>query len=446
MPYVRVEVSRLASGRPHAVSGNNAAWEAGGGDRVRASFPQARRVGAGLPAKSRIALYSHDTMGLGHVRRNLLVAKALAASEMQPTMLMLAGAREAGAFAIPAGVDCVTLPSLRKEPGGSYRSRHLDLSVHQLIRMRASILRAALEAFEPDLLIVDNTARGAVRELDPALASLRSRGHTRCVLGLRDVRDDPEVVRREWLRDANAEAVRDFYDQIWVYGDPRVYDLVEECAFCPLVADKVRYTGYLDQRDRLNGNACEGMDPIAGLTSEGGRMVLCMVGGGQDGGRLAEAFADTRLPRDCRGILLTGPFMPEATKRSVRARAALNPQLKVLDFVPEPTPLLEHADRVITMGGYNSVCEVLSFEKRALIVPRVSPRIEQWIRAERLQKLGLADMLHPGEVSPQALGAWVARDVPPPRARSRINLNGLAALPHLAGRLLEHQMTREIPG
>ena len=45
------------------------------------------------------------------------------------------------------------------------------------------------------------------------------------------------------------------------------------------------------------------------------------------------------------------------------------------------------------MGGYNTFCEVLSFDKRALIVPRTKPRLEQFIRAERAQELGLVRML-----------------------------------------------------
>src|SRR3712207_9415316 len=65
----------------------------------------------------------------------------------------------------------------------------------------------------------------------------------------------------------------------------------------------------------------------------------------------------------------------------------------VLEFVPEPALLLARADFVVAMGGYNTVCEALSFEKRALIVPRVTPRREQMVRAERLRDRGLIDVL-----------------------------------------------------
>ena len=98
---------------------------------------------------------------------------------------------------------------------------------------------------------------------------------------------------------------------------------------------------------------------------------------------------------------------------------------------------MSRADRVIAMGGYNTIYEVLSFEKHALIVPRSKPRHEQQIRAERLQRLGLLDVLPAEEVSPGALATWLARDLgPAPRVRETIDLNGLARLPGLLEELL----------
>src|SRR5829696_2043547 len=145
--------------------------------------------------RPRVALYSHDTMGIGHVRRNLLVAQALAVPPLSATVLLVAGAKEVNEFALPPGTDCLTLPSLRKTPDGHYESRALGLSLPDLIRLRARSLASALRAFRPDVLVVDKEPRGAVGELEPALRALRACGRTRCVLGLRDVLDDAATVR-----------------------------------------------------------------------------------------------------------------------------------------------------------------------------------------------------------------------------------------------------------
>jgi predicted glycosyltransferase len=391
------------------------------------------------PPRCRVAFYSHDTMGLGHMRRNLLLAQALKRSRLRAVVLMIAGAREASLLTAAAGVDCVSLPSLHKDERGRYHPRHLEVSLTDLLALRARTACAALEAFAPDVLIVDNVPRGALRELDPVLETLRRRGGTRVVLGLRDVLDDPVTLQREWASARNQEAVRRFYDAVWVYGDPAVYDPIREYAFAPDVAAKARYTGYLDQRARLTfaGEDGDGKDAIAALGLSPGRLALCLVGGGQDGAALAQAFAGAELPPDTNGVLITGPCMPEQVRRRLARSAAQRPGWRVVSFVSEPTRLLRSADHVVAMGGYNTVCEVLSFGKPALIVPRVKPRCEQLIRAERLQALGLLDVLHPEDLSPAALTHWLARGRTPVRpAWEHIDFNGLSRVPQLLEDLL----------
>jgi len=93
------------------------------GEAVAPPVAYERRTGErgnGRPPrrKCRVALYSHDAMGIGHVRRNLLIAEALIATSRCTSALIIAGAREAAAFSLPAGVDCLTLPSVGKDQTG----------------------------------------------------------------------------------------------------------------------------------------------------------------------------------------------------------------------------------------------------------------------------------------------------------------------------------------
>jgi predicted glycosyltransferase len=367
-------------------------------------FPEFRQSG-GL-RKPRIVLYSHDTMGLGHMRRNILIAHALARPPIGAVVLLIAGARRATAFSLPPGTDCLTLPSLQKEKDSRYRPRRLEIELEELIALRSAAIRAAVSSFAPDLLVVDNVPRGAVRELDRTLEDLRWNGRTRCVLGLRDVLDEPAAVERDWTRAENEQAIRDFYDAIWVYGDRNVYDLVDEYHFPADIAAKVRYTGYLDQNVRFE---------------------FC--------GRQAKAAAE--FPPLFNGVIVTGPFMAEELQSELGELAAGRPRLRVIEFLSEPMHLLKRADRIVAMGGYNTTCEALSLGKRTLIVPRVTPRSEQWIRATSLEGLGLVDVLHPGAVNPGALTAWLrSNGHSPPKARELIDLDGLARIPELVGELL----------
>ncbi len=385
----------------------------------------------------KIALYSHDTMGLGHSRRNRLLAQTLAKSRLSANILMIAGVPEQDFLSVSPNIDYLTLPSLYKEVNGEYRSRHLNLPLPDIISLRSKIIRAAIKTFKPDVFIVDNVPIGALGELESTLKRLREHKRTHCVLGLRDVLDEPEVVRREWKRKGNESAICKYYDHVWIYGDPNVYNSVKEYGFSPEVAAKTRYLGYLDQTQRFKFKEFEHSDPLNNLNLPPGKLVLCLVGGGQDGANLAQAFSQAVLPPETNGVIIAGPFMPLEVKQQLYSCAETNPHLRVLDFVPEPTLLLSRADRVIAMGGYNTTCEILSFEKRALIVPRVEPRKEQLIRAERLQNMGLIDMLHPDNLNPSALSEWLYRDeVLPLRIRERLDLNALDRLPYLLEEVL----------
>lgn len=389
-----------------------------------------------ISRKWRIALYSHDTMGLGHKRRNLLIAQTLGCSPLEIDVLMISGIQDASNVPTPPGVDCLILPALHKNIDGQYQARRLNLSLQEIITLRSQVILTTIKAFKPDIFIVDNVPRGAVKELDPTLDYLRNQGNTRCILGLRDVLDEPASVRRDWKRGANEEAIQTYYDAVWVYGDPAIYDLAQEYRFHPKTLDKIRYTGYLDQRSRLKFIDIESVQAFKSLNLPSERLALCLVGGGQDGALLAEAFAHAELPAEMNGIILTGPFMPRKIRQQLQNYAAKRDNLRVLEYLAEPTLLLNRAERVISMGGYNTTCELLSFQKRSLIIPRIKPRREQLIRAERLQTLGLTDMLHPRNLTSQALTDWLMQAGQPPQVRNCVDLNGLTNIVQFVDEIL----------
>lgn len=403
-------------------------------------FPEGARPPAGRP---RIALYSHDAMGIGHLRRNLLLAESFVTAAPGTTVLLISGTGESGAFPVVSGIDCLTLPALEKRPDGTYGARNLQLDARVLRELRIQSLRAALGTFRPDVLIVDKLPRGVLGELDQALADLRTLGTTRIVLGLRDILDAPGAIRAEWARTANEAVIARFYDAVWIYGDPNVYDPVREYGFGPAVTSRLAFTGYLDPGLRSSA----GPATANGLPGSGSRrLVLCQVGGGQDGDRLAEAFARAELPPGTHGLILTGPFMPDAARRRLQHLSAARSDLALVEFTSRPEGLLRAADRIVAMGGYNTVCEALSLRKPLLVVPRVRPRCDQLIRAQRFAELGLLEILHPDRLSSEVLSGWLGRDLSTPRdARDCMDFQGIQRLPRLLEGLLAGRRPKGIP-
>jgi predicted glycosyltransferase len=375
------------------------------------------RVAVSTSERLRVALYSHDTCGLGHFRRNLVIARALRA-HLGANVLLLSGIREAGSFPVEKGIDTLHLPALTKIDNLNYRPRRLEVGLERLVRLRSETLYAALMAFRPDAFIVDNVPRGAVGELEKSLRTLRSGGHTYTVLGLRDVLDAPENVQREWLKPENLAAIRDLYDSVWVYGDPQVYDVANEYDFPEDIRRSIRFTGYLHPlADR------EPLDST--LVRAGEEPDICVVGGGHDGEELATVFADACAVDHRPGMVLSGPFMGESATR----RLAEHPEISVRRFVPDPIPLYHGARSIVSMGGYNTVMELIALGQRALIVPRVSPRQEQLVRATALSERGLVDLLHPDELSPERIADWLrAEHQTHAGAPASLNMDGLSAI------------------
>lgn len=377
----------------------------------------------------RIALYSHDTMGLGHVRRNLALARAIVERHADASVLLISGTHLGGAFRMPAGVDCLTLPALGKHQGtGVYSARHLGCPIDHLIGLRSQIIRTAVERFDPDVLIADNVALGALGELEPTLAALRMGRRTRTVLGLRDILDEPEVVAKEWAMAGHHASIDRYYDHVWVYGDPRVYDLTREYDFPDSTCRRVHHVGYLDRRSQ--GRATD-LGVLGDIVQP---YTLCIAGGGQDGTELGLAFAEAEYPEGEHAVLLTGPFCPEPARQRAQALAAERPELHLVEFTEDGAWLIEHAARVIGMAGYNSVCEILSYGKPALLVPRETPRKEQVIRTARFAELGMVGMLSHRDLTPAALTRWM-RGNPQPLASSPVRFTALDEVSRLVADL-----------
>ncbi len=369
----------------------------------------------------RVLIYSHDSFGLGHLRRCRAIAHSLVAADPALSILILSGSPIIGSFDFRARVDFVRVPGVIKLRNGEYVSLNLHIDIEETLAIRSSIIRHTADIFDPDLLIIDKEPLGLRGEVRDTLQLVQRRRAT-VILGLRDVMDDPEALESEWARKNAVPALAEYYDELWVYGLPQICDPLAGLAVPASVRRRMVYTGYL----RRSATELAVTPDLEELVDNA--FLLVTPGGGGDGDALVDlvlsAYEHDRaiaLP----ALIVFGPFMVPEQRAAFAARAARLPNVRAITFNARLEALMERAAGVVAMGGYNTFCEILSFDKPALIVPRTAPRLEQFIRTERAAELGLVAMLSEQQGrDPLVMAAALRRLSGQPRP-SRVVIPGL---------------------
>jgi predicted glycosyltransferase len=388
---------------------------------------------------ARILMYSHDTFGLGHLRRCRAIAHALVEQYRGLSVLIISGSQIAGAFDYRARVDFVKIPSVIKLRNGEYTSMSTHMDLQDTIAMRRSIIRHTAETFQPDILIVDKEPMGLRGEMEETLAYLRSRGTT-LVLGLRDVMDAPHLLEAEWKRADVLAKIDRLYDQVWVYGPPEFYDPLAGLDVPPGVRARMEFVGFLQRR---------ALHEAQSSNRPAGEYILVTTGGGGDGADLVrDVLAAYRHDADLpiKALVVLGPYMSADQRSDFLRQGQTIPNIEIIEFDTRMEELIATSTAVVAMGGYNTYCEILSFDKPALIVPRTTPREEQLLRARRASELGLVDMLLPDEARDPRRMATALRALPtrppPSRAADGLHLEGLSNIARIVGADLRQRRER----
>ena len=358
----------------------------------------------------RVALYSHDTFGLGHLRRCLKLAEALGDSLDGVQGLLITGSAWAGLFSPPGGFEIATLPSIVKR-GRDYEPRTRGIELEELLAVRGRGIESLLEAFRPDLLIVDNVPCGLRGEMLPALRRVKGRSGTRCVLALRDVLDRLDRVRSEWTSVGAEEALEMLYDEVWVFGSDesssRLSGLPGLGNGVPCIAcGRIGLGGLLPASEEAGSRI---------LLGGGEPRVLVTGGGGGDAMQLVETYVEMLrfLQPPITSRIVLGPDFCRRTWSTLNRNNGFAARIET--FLPELPQAMARADVVVAMAGYNSICEIEVTGSRSVLVPRVWPREEQLMRAETQERAGRATVVRPQDLSPEILWAAIRSELDRPR-------------------------------
>ncbi|MGH7491491.1 MAG: glycosyltransferase family protein [bacterium] len=379
---------------------------------------------------------------MGNIRRTLSICERLTQEIPSLSILIVTGSPVIHAMRIPHKVDYVKLPCLSRDEQETFSAKYWDMNMQELIHFRSELIASCIKRFNPNLIVVDKKPLGLDGELLEALTYVKKYlKKTRIILGLRDVLDEPATTIPIWQKNRYYEGIRDYYDQVWIYGSRKIFDAAKEYQMPDLVAQKVIYTGFLGRsRPSISPNALR-----AKLGLNGELFVLVMAGGGGDGFPILSTYIKGirnhyGLPHS-RSLLISGPEMPTAQRCDLAHCCQADTSLNFLEFSDEIETILSSADVVVSMGGYNTICEILSFRKKAVIIPRVYPVKEQYVRAQVLANMGLIEMIHPDDLTKATLFAAIARAAQQRNVLfevvKNIDLNGLERITNLTREILD---------
>lgn len=385
----------------------------------------------------RLVFYSHDSYGLGHIRRTVSIAGQLLRDHAEASALVLTGAPRAHYLSYPARCDYIKLPSVTKEVDGAYVARELDLTLSETVGMRSRLIQSAFSAYPPDIFIVDHTPRGLCGEIVPVLeAGTRDRDHLR-VLGLRDLIDEAPAVIDAWRRDDVLETMRRHYDRIFIYGQPDLYNPIEQYQIPADIAEKIVFTGYIPR----NGARTAAEEILARYAPRTGQLVVVTAGGGGDGNLMVRAmlrgYASLGPMPPFELAVVTGQLMSPSKRQKLRDQAARLRGVTLSEFHDDLPALYRAAAFTVSMAGYNTVCELATAGCRSLLVPRCTPRAEQWERARLLAARGVVRALRAEQATPAALIQEVLAGLDRPKPPRRWGLD-FGALGVISAQLADH--------
>ena len=358
----------------------------------------------------RVAIYSQDSLGLGHLRRNTLIGRCLLEQSEDTNILLFMDSPTGTFFALPRGMDHMKLPSIRKIDAGQWQATVLQIDTPALQRWRADLLRGALTHYRPDVVLVDHMPGGAQGELIPALKALKqTHPNSSVVLGLRDILDRQEIIARVWQREGAYGALRLYYDRILIYGNREIFDTARIYRL-PVPPRGIRYCGYVVNRCPVQ----RASSVRQAVRARGKQLVYVSAGGGADSALLMHTYV--RAIRKLGGrvdfatIMAVGVHAPPDVHRAIESEAVGLP-IDVVSHIADGLSTMAAADLVVCMAGYNTLAEVLSLRKKALVVPRAGPSAEQKMRAKLFAERGLVDWLDPHDVTPERLAERLVEDL-----------------------------------
>jgi predicted glycosyltransferase len=360
----------------------------------------------------KILFYCQYHLGMGHLVRSVQILRSLA-TEFE--ICFVKGGTEVEGLDLPANIRVVTLPTLLSE--------HRQLKVadpsqdlETVKQQRVITLLNAFDEFQPDCLMIEGYPFKKYQfefESIPLLERVKAaKKDIKVVCSLRDVVMAQPYLDRNEVIATTCDRLNRYFDLLLIHSDPQFHRLEESF---PAVADiqcPIQYTGFVAQP--LTEISAETPEDAIYLPRTN-PTILISVGGGQLGHDLLDAavavspLLATRLP-EYHVQVFTGPFIPNDRFQSLATAAAGQPNLTLRKFTAQFLTYMQKSKLSISLGGYNTTMNILRTGVNSMILPS-NKDWEQMVRAEKLEKMGLLELLEPADLQPQQFADKIVRSI-----------------------------------
>ncbi|MCU0532722.1 MAG: glycosyl transferase [Hydrococcus sp. Prado102] len=351
----------------------------------------------------KIMFYCQYLTGMGHLVRSTEIVRQLV-KDFQ--VCFINGGPTVPGFEIPSEVEIATLPPLWIEDGELQVAEGFA-NLEEVKEARRNALINLFDKFRPDCLITEFFPFGRHKlffELIPLLDHIKSVApSTKIVSSVRDI-----VGRTDLDKEAEiiCELTSKYFDLILFHSDRKFQKLEESFSRVKELNCEVRYTGFVAQSSPENQTLSE--SDITNLNRKE-LLILVSVGGGRLGYELLESVIEAslilknKLPHHIQ--IFTGPFMPEEQFSQLQQLALDKSNVTLQRYTTNLMAYMEKADLSISLSGYNTTMNILRTGVRSLVAPigHYSYDKEQLVRTQKLENLGIVEVLDPENLEPAYL-------------------------------------------
>jgi len=362
--------------------------------------------------KLHILIYCSDN-GLGCTSRAINIATQISENVENCSMLLLTDLPIIGRFKFPQNLDYVHLPGIMQDSDENFQARSLNIALKNTLTIRRKITKSAIKTFKPHIIIIEGNPSALPDEMENTFGFVKERlPGTRVIWGLPDMIGAPRLIADEWKQKGIHAMLDRICDEIWVHGVQEIFDLTTEYNFPETLARKTIYTGYIRAHyvDRRRIDKDEAKMKLKRP------YVLVTTGSGTDGYTLIDTYLklleNTGDEFPFNSVIVTGPLMETYQKYLLMERAENLPNVIFHRYCKHLLQYLKYAELVISNGGFNQLCEILSYRKRSILVPTSAMNNEHHYRAHIFNEIGLAETILPHMLSQKTLGEKIQKILP----------------------------------